>query len=55
MRVGRKWPWAKPELGHSADGGAPGVNLVQSGGASGSTTLGAGGGYGGFCCFALQP
>jgi hypothetical protein len=37
-------------------GCAPGVNLVQTGGApAGSTTVGAGGGYGGWYCFALTP
>lgn len=33
-----------------------GVNLIESGGPPpGSTTVGAGGGYGGFYCFALMP
>jgi hypothetical protein len=31
------------------------VNLVQSGGPGSMTTVGAGGGYGGFYCFALTP
>jgi hypothetical protein len=37
-------------------GCAAGVNLIESGGAPpGATTVGAGGGYGGFHCFALVP
>ena len=37
-------------------GCAPGVNLIETGPAApGATTVGAGGGYGGFYCFALHP
>jgi hypothetical protein len=40
----------------TAPGCAPGVELIQSGGAApGSDSVGAGGGYGGFYCFALEP
>jgi hypothetical protein len=58
-RVGHSWPagsgrgWA---AAHTAGGCAAGINLVQSGGpAKGDTSVGAGGGYGGFYCFALTP
>lgn len=41
---------------HEASGCAAGVNLADTGGpSSSSTTVGAGGGYGGFYCFALTP
>lgn len=61
--------WGKPWCGHSwplqesgvnwmssvPEGGcAPGVNLVQRGGAR-MPTVGSGGGYGGIYCFALTP
>jgi len=36
-------------------GCAPGVNLVQNGGPGNDSTVGSGGGYGGFYCFALTP
>jgi len=36
-------------------GCAPGVNLVQTGGPGNDGTVGSGGGYGGFYCFALTP
>jgi hypothetical protein len=36
-------------------GCAPGVNLVQNGGPGRDGTVGSGGGYGGFYCFALTP
>lgn len=37
-------------------GCAPGINLLETGGPSNSsTTVGSGGGYGGFYCFALEP
>jgi len=70
-RVGHSWPrsggpppgWKPP--GDSMDnwmsaldeaGCAPGVHLIESGGpAPGAVTVGAGGGYGGFYCFALTP
>jgi len=42
--------------GYSAPGCAPGVDINSQGGAKpGSTSVGAGGGYGGFYCFALTP
>ncbi|WP_129578237.1 MULTISPECIES: hypothetical protein [Sorangium] len=41
---------------HDAAGCTPGVNLVDAGGPQqGSTSVGAGGGYGGIYCFALTP
>jgi hypothetical protein len=65
-RVGHTWP-----RGGGAGGGgsgvnwmsaldesgcSPGVNLVEMGGPlKGSTTVGSGGGYGGFYCFSLTP
>jgi hypothetical protein len=37
-------------------GCAPGVNLIEMGGPQASNpTVGSGGGYGGFYCFALTP
>jgi hypothetical protein len=36
-------------------GCAPGVNLIQNGGPGRDGTVGSGGGYGGFYCFALTP
>jgi hypothetical protein len=36
-------------------GCAPGVNLIQNGGPGNNGTVGSGGGYGGFYCFALTP
>jgi hypothetical protein len=36
-------------------GCAPGVNLIQNGGPGNDGTVGSGGGYGGFYCFALTP
>jgi hypothetical protein len=36
-------------------GCAPGVNLIQTGGPGNDGTVGSGGGYGGFYCFALTP
>jgi hypothetical protein len=37
-------------------GCAPGVNLAEQGGPmASSNTVGSGGGYGGFYCFALTP
>jgi hypothetical protein len=57
--LGHSWPassgmsWMQV---HTAAGCAPGVHLEQTGGpASGDVTVGAGGGYGGFYCFALMP
>jgi len=56
--AGHSWPagsgmsWIQA---HAVGGCAAGVNLVQTGGPGGMTTVGAGGGYGGFYCFALTP
>jgi hypothetical protein len=60
--VGHSWPrgttgsgahWMSSLL---ESGCAPGVNLIEMGGPlPGSTTVGSGGGYGGFYCFALVP
>jgi hypothetical protein len=56
--AGHSWPagsgtsWIQA---HGVGGCAAGVNLVQSGGPGSMTTVGAGGGYGGFYCFALTP
>jgi len=37
-------------------GCAPGINLLEQGGPlPGAVTVGSGGGYGGFYCFALTP
>jgi hypothetical protein len=36
-------------------GCAPGVNLIENGGPGRDGTVGSGGGYGGFYCFALTP
>ncbi len=61
-RVGHSWP--RGNTGPMANwmssldesGCAPGVNLVEMGGPlPGSNTVGSGGGYGGFYCFALVP
>jgi hypothetical protein len=68
-RVGHSWPRSFPGLpgGGPFDpanwissldesGCAPGVNLVEMGGPmSNSNTVGSGGGYGGFYCFASIP
>jgi hypothetical protein len=57
-RIGHSWPafsgrnWIQA---HTAGGCQAGVNLVQTGGTNGVPTVGAGGGYGGFYCFALTP
>ena len=41
---------------HEAPGCAPGVNIMGQGGPpQGNVTVGGGGGYGGFYCFALDP
>jgi hypothetical protein len=57
--LGHSWPagsgmsWLQA---HAAAGCAPNVTLTQMGGPpAGSTGIGAGGGYGGFYCFALTP
>jgi hypothetical protein len=55
--VGHSWPagsgrhWIEA---HSERSCAPGVNLVQNGPGS-QTSIGSGGGWGGFYCFALTP
>jgi hypothetical protein len=36
-------------------GCAPGVNLIQNGGPGNDGTVGSGGGYGAWYCFALTP
>ena len=60
-RVGHAWP---RNMGDAANwmsslteaGCAPGANLKEQGGPiNGQVTVGSGGGYGGFYCFALQP
>jgi hypothetical protein len=57
VRCGHSWPamsgqhWIRA---HPVGGCAPGVNLVQSGPPM-DDTVGAGGGYGGIYCFALEP
>lgn len=44
------------KTGFAAPGCAPGVSITESGGAApGSDSVGDGGGYGGFYCFALVP
>jgi hypothetical protein len=56
-RVGHSWP--SPFSGANwisvwNEGGcAPGTHLIQTGGLTGAATVGSGGGYGGFYCFAL--
>jgi len=69
-RVGHSWPRLGGPGGGGSGGGsmnnwmssltesgcAPGVNLIEMGGPlPGSVTVGSGGGYGGFYCFALTP
>ncbi len=57
VRLGHSWPaqsgtnWIRA---HRARGCAPGVNLTQNGPGVGDT-VGAGGGWGGIYCFALEP
>lgn len=57
VMLGHAWPansgqsWMRA---HNARGCAPGVNLVQNGPGEG-TSVGAGGGWGGIYCFALEP
>jgi hypothetical protein len=57
VRLGHSWPaqsgqhWIRA---HTARGCSPGVNLVQNGPGTG-TSVGAGGGWGGIYCFALEP
>jgi hypothetical protein len=65
-RVGHSWPRSGGGGGGGGadnwmsslteSGCAPGVNLVEMGGPmASSNTVGSGGGYGGFYCFALTP
>lgn len=60
-RLGHSWPreggggrnWVSE---HDAGGCGAGINIEQTGGPQpGDNTVGAGGGYGGIYCFALQP
>ena len=57
VQIGHSWPagsgmhWI---VAHTEPSCAAGVNLVQNGPGNGSS-IGAGGGWGGFYCFALQP
>ncbi len=60
-RIGHSWP-RNPDNGrhwisdHEAGGCGAGINILQMGGpAPGDYTVGAGGGYGGIYCFALNP
>ncbi len=63
-RVGHSWPRSGGGGGGGGDmenwisaldesGCAPGVNLIETGGPGNDGTIGSGGGYGGFYCFAL--
>ena len=56
-RVGHSWPSnfsGRNWISVWNEGGcAPGTNLIQTGGLTGEATVGSGGGYGGFYCFAL--
>lgn len=64
-QVGHSWPRNTGGGGGGMDdwrssltesGCAPGVNLIETGGPNpNSNTVGSGGGYGGFYCFALEP
>jgi len=57
-RVGHTWPAGSGQSWISCldeSGCAPGVNLVETGGPGKDGTVGSGGGYGGFYCFALTP
>ncbi len=63
-RVGHSWPRSGGGQGDSnswmsaltESGCAPGANLKEQGGPlQGAVTVGSGGGYGGFFCFALTP
>ena len=59
-RVGHSWPRAGSGVNWMSalveSGCAPGVNLIEMGGPmQGSNTVGSGGGYGGFYCFAMVP
>jgi len=66
-RVGHTWPrgtgWPILPPGSMENwiscldesGCAPGVNLIETGPPGNDGTIGSGGGYGGFYCFALEP
>lgn len=62
-RVGHSWPRTGPGGGDMANwissldesGCAPGVNLIETGAPGNDGTIGSGGGYGGFYCFADTP
>jgi len=56
-RVGHSWPRGSQSWISCLDesGCAPGTNLVETGGPGSDGTVGSGGGYGGFYCFALTP
>jgi hypothetical protein len=60
-RIGHSWPRSSNSgrswmSDHDAGGCAPGINIMGQGGPmQGDLTVGAGGGYGGFYCFALDP
>jgi len=57
VRCGHSWPAASGQhwiRAHTVRGCAPGVNLEQNGPGEGDT-VGAGGGWGGIYCFALEP
>jgi hypothetical protein len=60
-RVGHSWPRGGGGIDSwmsslTESGCAPGVNLIEMGGPMpSSNTVGSGGGYGGFYCFALTP
>jgi hypothetical protein len=59
-RVGHSWPRQTSGVNWMSalneSGCSPGVNLIEQGGPkANSTTVGSGGGYGGFYCFSLTP
>ena len=59
-RVGHSWPRQGSGVNWmdalTESGCAPGINLIEMGGPlPGANTVGSGGGYGGFYCFALMP
>jgi len=57
-RVGHTWPAMSGQSWISCldeSGCGPGSNLIETGGPGKDGTVGSGGGYGGFYCFALTP
>ncbi|HEY5955021.1 MAG TPA: hypothetical protein VIV60_00660, partial [Polyangiaceae bacterium] len=65
-RVGHSWPRGMTDSGNTPgmahwasaldeSGCGAGVNLIETGPPSREGTVGSGGGYGGFYCFALTP